>query len=127
MVNEKLAMFEELIAMKDLVVDANIEKNIFLHIHPVLGDVVVSNLLSNAIKYTSGSGVIKVELTKNAFVVSNLGAALSSSENIFERFYKENSESTGLGLALVQQVAAIHKHSVKYSYAGGMHRFEYKF
>ncbi len=131
----KLKLYEDLINMKSLGLTANISEHIAIKIHPILADVIVSNLLSNAIKYTNENGKINIELNSKTFTISNSGAELlSKGKNLFNRFYKENSteipsgtDSTGLGLALVKQVADIQKHGITYSYGNNYHTFTYHF
>ncbi len=126
----KIKLYEDLIAMKCLEMTIKIEENIAVKIHPILADVIISNLLSNAIKHCPEAGKINIDLTTQSFKISNTGAALTSDgKNLFERFYKENpdSDSTGLGLALVKQIAAINHHKITYMYLNNLHEFLYGF
>lgn len=128
-VTNKLKQFEDLIEIKQLTITSSID-NITVLIHPMLADIIVSNLLSNAIKYTPEKGEIKINLNTSIFTISNNGAPLKAKDNeLFTRFYKENedSTSTGLGLALVKQIAAINKHKVNYGYLNSSHTFTYFF
>jgi len=75
------------------------------------------NLLSNAIKYTPEKGEIKVlaSLSKGSlnFSVRNTGIGINSKEieRVLDRFYQSDStrEGAGIGLALVNELALIHK------------------
>ncbi|MEP2771686.1 MAG: response regulator [Fulvivirga sp.] len=75
------------------------------------------NLLSNAIKYTPEKGEIKVlaSLSKGSltFSVRNTGIGISAKEieRVLDRFYQSDStrEGAGIGLALVNELAMIHK------------------
>ena len=128
-VTNKLKQFEDLIEIKQLTITSSID-NITVLIHPMLADIIVSNLLSNAIKYTPEKGEIKINLNTSSFTISNNGAPLKAKDNeLFTRFYKENedSASTGLGLALVKQIASINKHKVNYGYLNSSHTFTYFF
>lgn len=130
LIESKLELFSELISHKGISLKQNISKNIFVKIHPVLADVMVSNLLTNAIRHNQKNGIIAVELSQEKMTFCNSGEILlNSSEKLFERFYKENtsSESTGLGLALVKQVVDTNGMSINYSYREKMHCFEIKF
>ena len=74
------------------------------------------NLLSNAIKYSSGKGVINVELLKaesNIILkVRNecVNLRADSLENIFDRFYQvdHSSDGSGIGLAISKSYVALH-------------------
>lgn len=80
-----------------------------------------TNLLSNAIKYTPIKGTIITEVfvkeNKLNFIVKNTGLGIPSSEisKIFNRFYQlnNNSEGTGIGLALVKELVTLHKGKIK--------------
>ncbi len=128
-VTNKLKQFEDLIEMKQLSIIRSLDKAI-VTIHPMLADIIVSNLLSNAIKYTPEKGEIKLELNTSSFKISNHGEPLKATKDeLFTRFYKgnEDSTSTGLGLALVKQIALMNKHKVNYDYLNSSHTFTYFF
>ena len=87
---------------------------------------ILVNLLSNAVKFTPANGSIRLEVTKNdaeryvSFAVIDTGigietAALARLFNPFEQVASEFAsqlEGTGLGLALVKQLAELHGGSV---------------
>lgn len=74
----------------------------------------VDNLINNAIEATPSDEVIRCcfDVTGNSLYisVSDKGAGLSEVEiqQIFEPFYTNKSEGTGLGLALVKEIATAH-------------------
>ena len=89
---------------------------------PVMGNVllgdVFSNLLSNAVKYGPIGGVVTVEAVEenNCFIISfkdsGPGVKDAYKKTIFERFErtgKEGVKGTGIGLAIVKRVIALHK------------------
>ncbi len=123
----KLDLYAELISHKEIKVESNISSGIILKIHPALAEIMVSNLLTNAIRYNQKGGLISISLSKEKLIVCNPGEALKSdSEKLFDRFFKGNtfSESTGLGLALVKQVAETNGMKVHYYYKENLHCFE---
>lgn len=106
---------------------------------------IVMNLINNALKYTKDGGKICVETYadekkyisdfSNSYIVNNelpevkkyflivvrdsgVGISGESIKNVFERFYKVNTASTGLhlgtgiGLALVKSLVLLHKGKV---------------
>lgn len=128
-IKKKIDLYNDLAEMKNIIITSFIQDT-KISIHAELADIIASNLLSNALKYTPDSGIIEVKLCSEEFKVSNTGKPLRSQpEQLFSRFYKENpeSESTGLGLALVKQIALLNNHTVNYCYENGMHHFIYSF
>lgn len=90
----------------------------------VLGDPIqlrraVSNLLDNAIKYSPADSLVEVSVTRDSdgalVQVKDRGIGISDVDqpHIFEKFYRGSESSdvqgSGLGLALVQSVARVHK------------------
>ena len=128
-INNKILQFEEAIAMKNISVHSSLAK-VNVMIHPMLADIIVSNLVSNAIRYTPEKGNIILELNNSFFKICNEGAPLKAkNQELFSRFYKEHedSTSTGLGLALVKQIALINNHDINYAYINSSHIFTYFF
>ncbi|PZO54102.1 MAG: two-component sensor histidine kinase [Phormidesmis priestleyi] len=85
----------------------------------------VSNVIANAIQYTPAHGSVRISLkTRDHMTLvsvedSGIGIPLSEQSQIFERFYRVNSDrsrktgGTGLGLAISQAIA--HHHDGKIS------------
>ncbi len=80
----------------------------------------ISNVIANAIQYTPAQGSVMVSLkTRDRMAIvavqdSGMGIPLSEQTQIFERFYRVNSDrsrktgGTGLGLAISQAIARYH-------------------
>ncbi len=85
-----------------------------------LATTLISNLLKNAIVHTEAGGKIEVIIDRNMLTVANTGNTPLDSEKIFSRFYRDLSkeQSTGLGLSIVQSIAASYKLKAEYSYEG---------
>ncbi len=129
-VHQRLNELEELLQMKELQVSTAIISAVRIRLHPTLADVVISNMLGNALKYTGRGGQLAVSVTAEAFTVKNTAnQPIVHPEKLTERFYKENSSSasTGLGLALVNQVAVMNGHRLDYHTENGLHVFCYRF
>ncbi len=87
-------------------------------------DHVWCNLLHNAIKFTPDGGRIAVSLRRAdeglevAVRDTGIGVSPSDQERIFERFFKADrsrdraADGSGLGLALAQEIVALHRGSV---------------
>lgn len=129
-VHQKIELLQELFDQKKIRISSKVENNVKLKIHPVLGEIIVSNLLVNALQHTLEGGSVLVRLTNDALTISNSGSPLKAKSNqLFERFYKENQseKSTGLGLTLVKMAAESAKHEIVYSYFDGNHVFSLQF
>jgi signal transduction histidine kinase len=130
LLHSKMELYAELIAHKEITVKKEIEENTSIRIHPVLAEILISNLLTNAIRHSPKNGTMTVKLNAEKLLICNSGDPIQSApDKLFERFYKENtsSESTGLGLALVKQIAETNGMTVNYSYTGNLHCFEVDF
>ncbi len=76
--------------------------------------ILLRNLLDNAIKYTPSGGVISVTLNKSGFMaISDNGPGISDADKnrVFDKFIrvdKTGQDGSGLGLSIVQTIAAAH-------------------
>jgi signal transduction histidine kinase len=136
LVRETLAAFRELIGLKSLVLQAHIEKGVYVPIHALLADLLLTNLISNAIRHnkvppgSAGKGVIGVQLTKDGLVIVNTGVEPRvPTQELFERFKKGNSgsDSIGIGLAIVRQICELNHFDIVYEYRDGLHRIAVAF
>lgn len=92
---------------------------------PDAAEKMIYNLLSNAVKFTPENGKITVSLSSDensVFIsVKDTGKGIPAGEQkkIFERFYRsknsDNVQGTGIGLALVKELAELHGGSVSLS------------
>lgn len=115
--SDSLFAFEELIEMKDLKIEQQIEEGIMVAMHPVLADILISNLLSNAIRHNVEGGCIGVELNSQSLTIRNTGLPLEVDEDeMFGRFKKGkgNSDSVGLGLAIVKRICDQNQLEISY-------------
>ena len=118
-----IAEFRERIAASDLELELGP-----IEACPVLRDpaglrTALHNLLDNAIKYTPSHGTIRIELRRDGrqarLTVADSGCGIERQqlERIFERFWRGDGPlhvgGTGLGLALVREIAAAHGGSVR--------------
>ncbi len=85
---------------------------------------VIANLLSNAVKFTDSGGKIHVSVAEQNgrvdIAVQDTGRGIPAEElsNVFDRFYQvdgsavRDHEGTGIGLALAQELVALHDGSI---------------
>jgi signal transduction histidine kinase/CheY-like chemotaxis protein len=92
-------------------------------VDPRMWEKVVVNLLSNAVKYTFvGSVDVRLQETSEGFTLtvadSGVGIAAAELPQLFQRFHRVSGsaartrEGTGIGLALVHELVALHGGSV---------------
>jgi signal transduction histidine kinase len=131
---EALASFDELIQMKSLQLEAQIEKGVYVPLHLALADLLITNLISNAIRHNispgDGRGMIRVQLSREGLVVINTGREPQvPTKELFERFTKgmAGSDSIGIGLAIVRQICELSKFDIEYLYRDGWHMLAVSF
>lgn len=103
------------------------EADFYALINPDLVSVLISNLLRNAVKHTPKGGEITIVITSEKIIFENSATGFSLNEQqIFNRFYKQStdSSSTGLGLSIVKSI--IENNSalvINYIYQTNFHQF----
>ncbi|MGS2740951.1 sensor histidine kinase [Sinomicrobium sp. M5D2P17] len=127
MIQGKITDFEELFGDK-IYIDST--RDLIVEMNDYLAEILCNNLISNAIKYCSKKGEITIGISSYAFTVKNTGnAPIVHSEQVFNRFYRENSsaKSTGLGLAIVKKICDLYGFKISYAFSDGMHVFTVDF
>ncbi|SMO58514.1 sensor histidine kinase [Gracilimonas mengyeensis] len=127
LVKEGIDAFREFIELNQLEVETDIQDGVIINMHPVLADIFWTNLFQNAIRHNIDQGKIKVELTEEKLRISNTGEELDSPpDELFQRFRKgnPNSESIGLGLAIIKRIADQNDLSVSYEHKNAWHHIE---
>ncbi len=107
-VHTQVAYFKELTHKKNLSVELQLER-VVLKMADIKARLLVSNLLSNAIKYSYPGKKIRIELGKEALIVSDEGIGIEEEKlkMIFERFSRANGYAGGfgVGLSIVSEIA----------------------
>ncbi len=130
LIRDNLEAFEELINLKGLTVEKDIEENVYLAMHPSLADILWSNLLQNAIKHNTEEGYIHIQLTHDFLRVTNPGPPVDEDpEEMFQRFKKgdQSSDSIGLGLSIAQRIVELYGFNITYTYQEPLHTIEIQF
>jgi len=126
-IEKHIDSIRELIELKSLNIEIDLESNYTLHIDPFLFDIILNNLFRNVLRYSTTQGPIKVKTTKDYFRISNYGEGSESDKvNLFERFYTsdKSNQSLGLGLALVKRICDLNQLSIEHKYIDDQHIFE---
>nr|WP_299202100.1 ATP-binding protein [uncultured Brumimicrobium sp.] len=105
--------------------DSNFKEENFIYSEEAIKSI-LSNLLSNALKFTPKNGQVNVELYNEGtefieikVIDTGIGVAKEHTEFIFDRFYQANQtsqmayEGSGIGLAMVKEMALLHGGMVK--------------
>jgi signal transduction histidine kinase len=127
---DTLHSFNELIEMKSLTLEKQIEPNIHLTLNPELAVILLNNLLANAIRHNHENGLIRVILSSARLMVQNTGNPPELPiEQLFERFKKSNqsSDSIGLGLSIVKQICELNYFKIDYRYQDQLHTLDIVF
>lgn len=124
----KMHQFDELMRAKNIKLTHQLQ-DVRINMNKELADIMLNNLFSNAIKHNYESGSIECILSSDKLAMINTGPEFPfNSAHIFERFKKsQNSNGTGLGLAVVKQICETSGFSVAYLYAGNRHHFNIMF
>ena len=94
-----------------------------------LWSLLLRNLLDNAIRYSDDGAVITIELDGEKLMVSNNKTSLDNQylPRLGERFFRpagQQARGSGLGLSIVEKIAALHKCEAVYSRSGDVFRVD---
>jgi signal transduction histidine kinase len=133
-INLKNIVIAKAIQFQELLQNQNIELTYQLIDKPItaskyLIDILLNNLFSNALRHNYQNGKINIVLTPIELSIKNTGKNLKLDNNvIFDRFSKSSdSQGTGLGLTLVNNICQYYKFQLTYNYQDGLHVFTIKF
>lgn len=111
---QKLKSFEVLFAQKNIRLESNLAKDVFLETSAALLEMILDNLIENSVKFMPEGGSISCNLRDDQHRVlieckdSGIGIPSEDLHHIFERFFKSrhaekwNKGGTGIGLAMVK-------------------------
>ncbi len=111
----KVREFETFFESKKLLVELKLDEVFELKINEQLAEILIGNLLSNAVNHNISGGIIKIIIREKELTICNTGEANSlTKETIFQRFSKGNSNSFGLGLAIIKKICDTHNLEINY-------------
>ena len=129
-IESQLDNFEEILPLKDIKLEKDLEPEVTVQMAPLLADILFSNLIKNAIKHNVNQGIISIHLNSYTFTICNTGRPPKGDVNhFFERFAKDNqaSKSLGLGLAIVKKICDVSSFDIDYAYEKDLHTITVKF
>ncbi len=125
-VNKVIKHFEDLILVKNIVVENKISMDLKTNMNTALADILITNLFQNAIRHNFEGGKIILVMVDNSLAISNTGPPLIiDNKDMFTRFKKNDSskESLGLGLSIVKGITDLYKIDIHYKYDQSLHTF----
>jgi signal transduction histidine kinase len=129
-VKEAIFDFQELLELKEIKMESNLEEDVLITSDPVLIQILITNMFQNAIRHNVAKGTIFVKLTVNYLRVTNTGKPLqTAASELFERFKKDNQsgETIGLGLAIMKKICDISEFDISYNADKETHTLEVRF
>jgi two-component system OmpR family sensor kinase len=75
----------------------------------------IDNIVLNAIKFSSRDQEVVVTLSGTKLSICDHGCGIKDPDNVFQKYYRENRKTKGLGLGLfvVKSIADMHKITIK--------------
>jgi len=128
-IKEKITQFEEIFELKQISITKKLDENLSFSMNAELAEILFNNLFSNAIKYNFKGGNITILLKKGCLEISNTGPATAlDNTKVFRRFGNagQAGDGIGLGLAIIEQVAAFSGLTAHYQYYDQRHHFQLK-
>ncbi|WP_271768025.1 sensor histidine kinase [Aquimarina algiphila] len=129
-IKDRVDNVEELLTMKNIEVTMDLVDNLVIDINETMAYVLFNNLIGNALKHNIESGKLIIRLTNDYFEIKNTGLPLEiPEEELFKRFkkYGNRSDSTGLGLSLVNRIVEYYDFSIDYRNKDNWHEIVLKF
>lgn len=119
LVNRAAVSFENLKRPEGIIVEKDIEENIFVNGNESRLERALYNLMDNAARHTGDSRKIKISLVcendRAVISVTDYGSGIPENEleNIWDRYYttrmRKGKGVSGLGLAIVRQITELHR------------------
>jgi len=122
----RLEYLEELFVLKHIELSVQLDNPVSISINQMLADILINNLLSNALKHNLNYGKIFISSGINEITFSNSGNPLAiDPTKLFKRFvkYSVQEESTGLGLAIADEICRSNHLQLNYTYLNDLHSF----
>jgi signal transduction histidine kinase len=128
-IKANLNQLEDLIDIKNITVTTNISDTELVKINSNLAELLIFNLLKNAVKHNVQGGIINITMHGRELIISNSGLQKELDiHNLSNRFVKGNdSNSLGLGLAIVHKICKTYAINMTYSFNNNLHKMKLNF
>lgn len=128
-VQETVGDFQDFADYKNVTLEIAGETSPKINMNRSLATTLVANLVKNAIVHNIAGGKVAIEISEEAFSVTNTSSKQKLDNHVFERFNRslENEESTGLGLAIVKSICEMYRLNVSYKHDNEQHTFRINF
>ncbi len=127
LIQEGVAELQEYAQFKNIKIELFQKGVAELQMDRSLAQVLFTNLIRNAIFHNIENGQVEIYLTPESFKIRNTGKSHSLDvETMFNRFHRESksSQSSGLGLAIVEAIVNLYHLQLNYSFSEEKHTFE---
>ncbi len=125
-----LIHFKEVIQQKNISITKHYNDQTTVNMNPDLAEILISNLLGNAFKHNVQNGSVTISLNARELVITNTGHKLEADPgSLFKRFKKGNisSDSSGLGLSIINKIVSLYNFNVEYSAHDNLHSLTLRF
>lgn len=124
-VEKTIGLFEDYLEEKQLHLSNEVTQSLMVNANTFLVETMIHNLLSNAIRHTPAAGHIIISSEQSSLKIMNTGAEGLDQTRLFERFTSitQNKVSSGLGLAIILEIAKKYGWQVNYDFSDKMHVF----
>lgn len=124
-----VTLFEDYLDEKQLQLSNSLEQSIVVYANSFLIETLIHNLLSNAIRHTLKGGQITVSYHDQTLQIINSGKESLDKSKLFKRFSTTTKDkvSSGLGLAIIQEITNKYNWQADYHFENGNHVFSVSF
>lgn len=128
-IESSITLFEDYFDDKQLQISNNIKEPLLVNANSFLVETLIHNLLSNAIRHNLKGGQITLTYHDYTLQIINSGKDILDKSKLFERFSTTSKDkvSSGLGLAIIQEITNKYSWYVDYHFENGNHVFSISF
>lgn len=103
-ISSRVLFFDELANTKDIHINLEYSKELYILMNEYEFERVIDNTLSNAIKYSKASSEVNIffgeEEGKVVILVEDFGIGIEDTTKVFDAYYQQSNKKLGLGLGL---------------------------